>query len=166
MVGQHNITGKNFLKTIQLKNFIRKLKETYGTTVEHGCINGSKFDTDKDGKGDQSFIRSECLWNKVWTPYPSLPPCIITHCIEPFPIPADTFLETISPEWTPIKTNKKYRCQGMKEDGNHTMYWESDRSKSTFEMLCLEDGTFQFVNERGNWPTCVIGKCHFCIEAC
>ena len=44
------------------------------------------------------------------------------------------------------------------KDGKHTMYWESDRSKSTFEMDCLEDGTFDFINERPNWPTCVEGK--------
>ena len=36
------------------------------------------------------------------------------------------------------------------------MYWESDRSKSTFQMYCKEDGNYEFVDKRENWPTCLV----------
>ena len=55
-------------------------------------------------------------------------------------------------------SKKEYRCQGMKSDGTHTRFWESDRTKSTFDMLCLPDGTFQFEDKRSNWPTCLEGE--------
>lgn len=35
------------------------------------------------------------------------------------------------------------------------MFWETDRTKSTFSILCKEDGTYEFENKRENWPTCV-----------
>ncbi len=46
-----------------------------------------------------------------------------------------------------------YDCKKKTASGDATMFWESDRSKSTFSMKCKPDGTFDFVNERENWPT-------------
>jgi hypothetical protein len=68
-------------------------KDTYNTFVSYKCVNGSQFDTNNDKKGDAVSISSRCLWNKTWSPYPVLPPCYITHCVNPFPIPNDTFLQ-------------------------------------------------------------------------
>ena len=48
-----------------------------------------------------------------------------------------------------------YECKFKTASGNATMYWESDRSKSTFSMMCKQDGTYDFVNVRDNWPTCL-----------
>lgn len=51
---------------------------------------------------------------------------------------------------------KEYECRNKRRPDNaHTMYWESDRSKSTFSMECKPDGTYDFVDVRGNWPTCL-----------
>ena len=57
-------------------------------------------------------------------------------------------------EWTPVNTNKEYECKN-RLGNDHTMYWESDRSKSTFSIFCKADGFFDFVDERRNWPTCL-----------
>ena len=38
------------------------------------------------------------------------------------------------------------------------MFWESDRTKSTFSMLCKPDGTFDFNGARESWPTCLTGN--------
>ncbi len=67
-------------------------QETYNTYVEYTCVNGSQFDTNKDGKGDTIAVQIRCLWNKTWSPWPVLPPCVITHCVNPFPIPANSNL--------------------------------------------------------------------------
>ena len=48
--------------------------------------------------------------------------------------------------------NSDQSNQGVKGDGNHTQYWESDRSRSTFSIPCLPDGTFDFVNSTESWP--------------
>lgn len=48
--------------------------------------------------------------------------------------------------------NSDQSNQGVKGDGNHTRYWESDRSRSTFSIPCLPDGTFDFVNSTESWP--------------
>jgi hypothetical protein len=85
---------------------------------------------------------------------------VVTHCIQPFSIPEDSFLEELTSAWTEVGKHKQYRCQKMKQDGTHTMFWESDRSKSTFQMKCLPDGSFQFEDQRENWPTCLEGGLH------
>ena len=41
------------------------------------------------------------------------------------------------------------------QENEHTMYFESDRSKSEFSMLCKDDGHYEFDNARENWPTCL-----------
>ena len=49
-----------------------------------------------------------------------------------------------------------YECKNKRASDNAaTMYWETDRSKSTFSILCKPDGTYDFVNERSKWPTCL-----------
>ena len=132
------------------------LDDRYDVEVEYGCVDGSQFDTDKDGLGDEIYLRTSCLWRKVWSPVDALPSCVVTHCVDPFPIPGDTNLEEITTNWTKINEKKEYRCKGWEGD-KPTRFWEKDRSKSTFEMLCLEDGTFEFENIRENWPTCLEG---------
>ena len=123
--------------------------ETYGTVAAYHCQDGSQFDTNSDGVGDSVSVWSRCQWNKVWD-LPVLPDCFITHCVHPFPIPANSSLEEISPAWTPVKTSKEYQCQG-KEGERHTMFWETDRSRSTHQIFCREDGYFQWTD----WPTCI-----------
>ena len=59
------------------------------------CPNGSQFDTDNNKKGDTVSLSNRCLWNKTWSPYPTLPQCYITHCVNPFPIPNDSFVQVI-----------------------------------------------------------------------
>ena len=39
----------------------------------------------------------------------------------------------------------------------HTKFFESDRSLSSFTMMCQPDGSFLFENVRSNWPTCLEG---------
>ena len=67
-------------------------QDTYNTYVEYLCVKGSQFDTNKDKLGDAISIRNRCLWNKTWNPWPILPPCYITHCVSPFPIPDNSSL--------------------------------------------------------------------------
>ena len=50
--------------------------------------------------------------------------------------------------------NKEYECNN-KRGNNHTMYFEKDRTNSEFSILCKDDGSYDFVDERGNWPTCL-----------
>mgnify|MGYP003322331889 CR=1 FL=1 len=128
-------------------------QDTYGTTVEYKCADGSQFDTTSNGQGDTPTIRTRCQWDKTWSAPASLPSCYVTHCIHPYPIPEDTFLQEITSAWTLVNQKKQYECKG-KIGGVHTRFWEADRSKSTFEILCLPDGTFAFDNERESWPTC------------
>ena len=106
----------------------------------------------------------EFQWRKAWSPWPTLPPCVITHCVDPFPIPEDSDLEEAQPNWitwTPINTEKLYQCTGSYMEGAqriHTKFFESDRSLSSFTMMCKSDGSFQFENVRSQWPTCLEGK--------
>ena len=57
-------------------------------------------------------------------------------------------------EWTSVYTNKEYECENKQGD-TPTMFWEADRTKSTFSMYCKEDGFYDFVDQRENWPTCL-----------
>ena len=61
----------------------------------------------------------------------------------------------ITSEWTLVNDKKKYECQNKKADGTHTMYFEWDRTKSDFSMMCDEYGQYVFVDLRENWPTCL-----------
>jgi hypothetical protein len=131
------------------------LQDTYNTKVEYRCANGSQFDTDDDGKGDKVFLQSRCQWDKTWS-LASLPPCHVTHCVAPYPVPGDTALEALTAAWTMVGDEKEHRCQDP-IGGVPTMFWESDRTKSTFSMTCLSDGTYQFEDIRENWPTCIQG---------
>ena len=132
------------------------LQDTYDTWVEYRCANGSQFDTNDDGLGDEVFLRSRCQWDKTWS-LPALPPCYVTQCVLPFPLPADTYLEEITNAWTDVDSKKEYRCQNN-TGGVATMFWESDRTKSTFSMHCKPDGTYDFNGARETWPTCLTGK--------
>ena len=129
-------------------------QETYNTTVEYSCADGSMFDLDNDGKGDVTKIRTTCLWNKNWSPYSELPPCVVTHCVRPFDIPSDSYLEELTSQWTPIREFKEYQCQGV-INGKPTRYWESNRQNSGFKIYCSSEGIYDFVNTRANWPTCL-----------
>ena len=131
-----------------------EFQETYDTYVKYKCQNGSQFDTDKDKKGDSISVTTRCQWNKKWAPYAALPECIVTHCVEPFEIPDETFLEEVTSNWTEINEFKQYRCKGMKEDGTHTRFWETDRAKSTFEFFCNPSGYFTYEE----WPICLEGN--------
>ena len=134
-----------------------EFKESYGTKVSYQCVKGSQFDTNRDGKGDSLSIETECMWNKAWTPWSTLPKCVITHCVNPFKIPLNTSLEESTSAWTEINRNKEYRCSRMK-NGMHTQFFEYDRFKSSFSMRCLENGTFDFVNDTEHWPMCLEGR--------
>ena len=68
-------------------------QDTYNTWIRYKCVDGSQFDTDLDGKGDQLHIDIRCQWNKQWQPYTKLPECKITHCVDPEPIPEDSNLK-------------------------------------------------------------------------
>ena len=129
--------------------------DTYNTTVEYSCTNGSQFDTNGDGQGNSATIQSRCQWDKSWSQQNPLPPCYVTHCIAPFLVPNDTFLTEITSNPTPVNQRKQYECMGKMINGTHTRFLESDRTKSTFEMLCLPNGAYAFVNLRSNWPTCL-----------
>ena len=146
--------------------------DTYNTWVEYRCARGSQFDTDGAGGGDSVTVKTRCQWTKAWSPVvpggdsppAALPPCLVTHCTAPYAIPTDTFLQEIpgsgvpgvsdSSSWTPVNQYKQYECQG-KVGATHTRFWESDRTKSTFDILCLADGTYDFDNLRKSWPTCI-----------
>ena len=133
-------------------------QDYYATNILYGCVNGSQFDTNHDMIGDSITVEITCQWRKAWSPWPVLPPCIITHCVDPHPIPDHTELEEVTPEWTPINTDKTYRCTGMVETNNiHTKFFEKDHSFSSFGMKCLQNGQYQFVNEIANWPVCLEG---------
>ena len=44
------------------------------------------------------------------------------------------------------------------QNGKQTQYFQYDRSISIFSMQCLENGTFDFVNDTDHWPICLEGK--------
>ena len=127
------------------------LQETYDTYVTYSCPDGSQFDINDDGVGDNVTVTLRCQWNKQWAPYhSSLPPCVVTHCVETFKIPPETSLDRITDDWTPINTYKEYRC--LNQDGDTpTMFWESDRTRSTFQLMCKDDGYFTWEE----WPICL-----------
>ena len=126
-------------------------QQTYDTSIRYYCQKGSQFDTTE---GVKRHVDIRCQWNKLWHPYHNeLPPCIITECVEPFKVPDESNLEEITDAWTAVNTHKEYRCKGQ-IDGSHTRFWESDRTKSTFEIFCKPDGYFTWKD----WPTCIEGK--------
>lgn len=129
----------------------------YNRTLIYNCIKGSQFDTNNDQIGDSPSVQITCLWNKTWSPWRVLPPCIITHCVDPFEIPGNTSLEETSSLWTKINTYKEYRCTG-RINNVHTKYLQYDRTRSTFKMKCLPNGKFDFVNETQHWPICLEGN--------
>lgn len=59
----------------------------------------------------------------------------------------------VTSNWTRVNTSKEYECDNKLETG-HTMFWETDRSRSTFEIFCKQDGYFEWKD----WPTCLTGK--------
>ena len=59
----------------------------------------------------------------------------------------------VTSNWTRVNTSKEYECDNKLETG-HTMFWETDRSRSTFEIFCKDDGYFEWKD----WPTCLTGK--------
>ena len=138
--------------------------ESWATVVRYQCQHGRQFDTDGDGAGDSVSVDIRCQWDKLWvpqpftsawSPFPSLPPCIVTHCVEPFNIPPETSLEEVTSADTPINTAKQYRCQNS-WGGDHlpTMFWQSDRSQYTHQIECKDTGYFTWVE----WPICLTGK--------
>ena len=132
-------------------------RDVYDTWVQYECAVGSQFDAAPeggDGKGDAISLKKRCRWDKSWTPAATLPACYVTHCIHPYPIPFDTYLEEVTSNWTEVNQKKHYQCKGW-GGSRHTRFWESDRSKSTFEIKCLEDGSYSFDNKRESWPTCI-----------
>ena len=58
----------------------------------------------------------------------------------------------VTSNWTRVNTSKEYECDNKLETG-HTMFWETDRSRSTFEIFCKDDGYFEWKD----WPTCLTG---------
>lgn len=140
--------------TIAWLNNAPSLRDTYDTRVEYSCAEGSQFDVAGDGEGDTPTLQKRCRWDKTWTPPATLPSCHVTHCIHPYNIPFDTYLEEVTAAWTPVNQAKQYRCKGW-DGSRHTRFWQSDRTQSTFEITCLEDGSYSFDNERDSWPTCV-----------
>ena len=129
--------------------------DKYDTHITYKCAQGSMFDTNNNDVGNSVNVTINCEWRKVWNPWPKLPKCVITHCIDPLPMPEDSNLEELNSDWVPINEKKWYQCKGIKPDGNHTKFFESDRNKSSFSMLCKPDGTYDFINIRENWPTCL-----------
>ena len=97
------------------------------------------------------------MWNKTWTPWSALPKCVKPHCVDPFQTPSNTSLDELSAPWTEINRNKEYRCSRV-QNGKQTQYFQYDRSISIFSMQCLENGTFDFVNDTDHWPICLEGK--------
>ena len=76
----------------------------------------------------------------------------MTHCVEPFKIPEETSLEEVTAADTPINTAKQYRCKdSWGSDHTPRMFWESDRSQSTFEISCQDTGYFTWKE----WPVCL-----------
>ena len=130
--------------------------DDFNTIVRYRCSNGSKFDRDNDGVGDMRTIQTRCLWSKTWS-RPSLPSCLVTHCTIPPTVPEDTNLEDVNPAWTPIGGSKQYNCTGW-TNVTHTHFWQTDRTRSTFEILCQVDGTYKIDTERSSWPTCLEGE--------
>ena len=131
-----------------------EFQDTYNTYVKYHCQDGSQFDINQRGVGESVSVVTRCQWNKKWAPHAVLPKCIVTHCVEPFEIPDETFLEEVTSSWTKINEYKEYRCKGMKKDGTHTRFWETDRSKSTFRLFCNPSGYFTYEE----WPICLEGK--------
>ena len=99
-------------------------------------------------------MSTRCQWDKQWSSHSlPLPACQITHCVHPFPIPAEAHLEEVTEAWTGVNKSKEYECKG-KEGGRHTRFWETDRALSTFQMFCRPDGYFEWKD----WPTCLEGE--------
>ena len=80
----------------------------YETKIKYSCKSGSQF-KNNDGYFMNRFI--ECHWKKVWDPLP-LPPCEITHCLEPHsPLPSLNFNYTWDNELVPVGNNITYKCK-------------------------------------------------------
>ena len=73
--------------------------------------------------------------------------------MEPFTIPAESNLVEVTSAWTPVDTFKQYDCMN-KLGSVHTMFWETDRSRSTFQIYCRDDGYFTW----RDWPICLTGR--------
>ena len=58
------------------------------------------------------LLSFSCLWSKVWDPFPSLPPCVITHCVDPPDLPPQFSLAEDTSEWTEVGQTKDYTCIG------------------------------------------------------
>ena len=78
----------------------------------------------------------------------------------PFPMPSDHELEEATSAWTPINTDKVYRCTGRRQGTGgwyHTKFFEWDRSQSEMGQRCQANGQYNFVNLTSNWPVCLEG---------
>ena len=68
-------------------------------------------------------------------------------------------LEEVDSQWAEVEGFKRLRCKGSKDEFNHTMFFEADRTKSELLLECLENGTYAHVDE---WPVCLQGV--LCIQ--
>ena len=118
-----------------LRIWSREPDDSYQVSVAYHCVNGSRFDIDNDGRGNWRKVTTKCRWNKLWTPYVPLPACLITHCVDPYTPPEDSFLEEVTSDWTWINEDKWYQCQDQNATG-HTRFFESDRDQTNFSMTC------------------------------
>ena len=123
--------------------------------MEYFCARGSQFLIENTSTPIYvPKLTNKCLWRRSWSPHPSLPPCHITHCPDLPSIPTTTNLEEADDHWAKVGKTKTLRCKGIKEDLNHTMFFETDRSKSEMLLDCLENGSYAHVEE---WPVCLQG---------
>ena len=48
----------------------------------------------------------------MWDPFPSLPKCVITHCVHPPDLPPEFNMQEDTSEWTSVGETKNYHCIG------------------------------------------------------
>ena len=88
-----------------------------------------------------------CNWNKSWTPTDKLDKCKWVQCINP-PQPPDGANLVSNWNGDPVEffDNSSYSC------ATADVFFEMDREKISWNMTCLDDGSWDAPHI---WPVCL-----------
>ena len=120
--------------------------KSHGTKLRYECGLARKFyDEILEETYDERFMT--CNFNKSWTEFDILDPCIWVQCLYPPEPPAGTNLKLLW-DGAPVNfTNTvSYVC---KEDN---LYFEWDKEMPEYTVACMPGGTWDAPKE---WPRCL-----------
>ena len=105
----------------------------YGNTLTYECGLARRF---KEPESNLLYDTRSivCNWNKTWTPYTEIDPCIWVACINP---PDPPFFTNLVVEWDGVPINFTNNISYTCDSDFIPHYFESDRDLQEYNISCL-----------------------------